>query len=244
MSTPWPQPDPNTVTALPLSQPSGWSTGRTTGAAPVGVPPWLLDERVDEPLAGSADESLDPSVDESIDEQLSDAESSESTVDFRQFRSTGVTAAVLAASVRMLAFFLLAGRHHHRIVIRYFLDQIPYPAVLANRANFATLVSQSTLVAAAIMLAFFLVASLRHMKRNQAVTGWFIGIIGCGEMLLVDIVRHVLSPPVVVFATVLWTLWPIILGVVVLAILRPSAHRAVKADASDAQESSGSALDA
>ncbi len=224
MTTPWPQPDPKSATKSPL-HPVGWTVGHNTAAPPIGSPPWIV-------------------VEEIADDISIDADSLESPLDFRQFRSTGVTAAVLAASVRMAAFFVLAGRHHHRIVIRYFLDQVPYPAVLANRTNFATLVSQSTLVAAAVMLAVFVVAAFRHMKRNQAVTGWFIGIISCAEMLVVDIVRHVLSPPVVVLATVLWTLWPIVLGVVVLAILRPSSPRVVKPDTSDDQESSGSVADA
>ena len=220
MTASWPHPDPNTIAKLPSVQPGGWTTAESTRTEPLGKPPWVKDA-------------------EPVEDPLVEAEPAEAPVDFRQFRSKGVTAAVLAASVRMAAFFLLAARHHHRIVIRYFLDQIPYPAVLANRTNFATLVSQSTLVASAVMLAVFLVAALRHMKRNQAVTGWFIGIIGCAEMLLVDIIRHVLSPPVVVFATVLWTLWPIVLGVIVLAILRSDTSRTVKTDASDAQESSG-----
>jgi hypothetical protein len=151
--------------------------------------------------------------------------------DFRQFRRVGVMAAVASAAVRLTVFFALAMSRHNTIVFRYFLDTIPYPVVLVERSQFAQLVSRSTLAASAVMLAVFIVAALRHTKRNQALMGWFMGVFGCGQMLLVDAIRHHLAPPVIVSSTALWTLWPLGLGCVVLAVCgrktRPSAGASV-----------------
>jgi hypothetical protein len=158
--------------------------------------------------------------------------------DFRQFRRIGVTAAVASAAVRLSVFFALAMSRHDAIVVRYFLDAIPYPVVLVERSQFALLVSRSTLAASAVMLAVFIVAALRHSRRNQALMGWFMGVFGCGQMLLVDGIRHLLSPPVIVRATAFWTLWPLGLGCVVLAVCGRPSRLSAGASVSVAQESS------
>jgi hypothetical protein len=199
---------------------TGWITDeRSTPDAevPAAIAPWDLD--FVEP----------PGWYDDIDDGL--------LYDFRQFRSSGVTAAVLTAGLRMIAFLGLAKYQDVKVGFRYFADLIPYPVVLADRQHFAKLVSQSTLAATAAMLAVFVIVSIKHMKRDQTVIGWFMSIVCSAEMLLVDLIRHILTPPVVVTKTVLWTLWPLALGCIVLALVKKDTD-GVKAPTSTGQESS------
>ena len=166
-------------------------------------------------------ESTDSEVALAAAEQ-SALEDDELLVDYRRFRRAGVMAGLTVTTLRLGAFFGLAAYQNARIVIDYFVDIIPYPVVQVARAQFAEMVSRSTLYMAAIMLALFMVIAFRHTRRNQTVWGWFMGIVACATTLTTDVLRDIFDPPVVVYSTVLWTLWPIGLAIVIFLFLGKS----------------------
>jgi hypothetical protein len=164
------------------------------------------------------------------------SEPDDEPTDYRRFRRAGVISGLAVTAIRLTSFFGLAGQRGAKIVLDYFFDIVPYPVVLIGRAQFAQLVSRSTLVTAAIMLAIFVIVAFRHTRRNQTVSGWFMGMIACFTTLTTDVVRHLLDPPVVVYSDVLWTLWPIALSCLIFIFIGRSKTETVKADASESQE--------
>ena len=140
-------------------------------------------------------------------------------VDYRTFQRFGIQTSLGTAIVRLVIFFAISARQGAPVSIRYFLDLIPYPVVEIDGAGFASLVSRSTLFTTIVILAFFVISSFRNPSRNQKLVGRFMGILSCAEMLLVDTIRHLISPPVIVASTALWTLWPLALGVIVLLVV-------------------------
>jgi hypothetical protein len=163
-------------------------------------------------------------------------DSNDEPIDYRRFRRAGVIAGLAVTTIRLSSFFGLAAQRGAKIVLDYFVDIVPYPVVLVARAEFAKLVSRSTLYTAAIMLAVFVVVAFRHAKRNQIVSGWFMGMVACFTTLITDVVRHLLDPPVVVYSDVLWTLWPIALSCLIFLFIGRSKDETVKPDASGPQE--------
>jgi hypothetical protein len=157
-------------------------------------------------------------------------------IDYRRFRRAGVVSGLTVTVIRMGSFFGLAAQHGAKIVIDYFVDIVPYPVVLVGRPAFAELVSRSTLYTAAVMLAIFVIVAFRHAKRNQTVSGWFMGMVACCTTLATDVIRHLLDPPVVVYSNVLWTLWPIALSCLIYFFIGRSKDETVKPDASGPQE--------
>jgi cadmium resistance protein CadD (predicted permease) len=122
-----------------------------------------------------------------------------------------------------------------KIEIRYALEFFPYPAVLMPRVAFAGLVSLSTLVAAWVMLVLFFVTAVKRARLDQVTMGRFIGIFGAGEMLLVDVIRHLIDPPMIQMSRVLWTLWPLAIGVLIL-IITGKKHRSLQKETIGVQE--------
>jgi hypothetical protein len=157
-------------------------------------------------------------------------------IDYRRFRRAGVISGLAVTTIRLSSFFGLAAQRGAKIVIDYFVDIVPYPVVLVGRAQFAHMVSRSTLYTAAIMLALFVIVAFRHARRNQIVSGWFMGMVACFTTLTTDVIRHLLDPPVVVYSDVLWTLWPIALSCLIFLFIGRSKDKPVKPDASGAQE--------
>jgi hypothetical protein len=163
-------------------------------------------------------------------------EQDDDRIDYRRFRRAGVVAGLAVTTIRLSSFFGLAAQHGAKIVIDYFVDIVPYPVVLVGRPQFAELVSRSTLYTSAVMLAIFVIVAFRHAKRNQTVSGWFMGMVACCTTLATDVLRHLLDPPVVVFSSVLWTLWPIALSCLIFFFIGRSKDETVKPDASGPQE--------
>jgi hypothetical protein len=165
-----------------------------------------------------------------------DHDDEDDRIDYRRFRRAGVISGLLVTAIRMGSFFGLAAQQGAKIVIDYFVDVMPYPVVLVGRAQFAELVSRSTLYTTAVMLAIFVIVAFRHAKRNQTVSGWFMGMVACCTTLATDVIRHLLDPPVVVYSNVLWTLWPIALSCLIYFFIGRSKDETVKPDASSRQE--------
>jgi hypothetical protein len=146
-------------------------------------------------------------------------EPTEPEVDYRTFQKFGIQTSLGTAIVRLIIFFAIAAKEGSKISIHYFLDLIPYPVVEIDGAGFASLVSRSTLFTTIVITAFFGISSFLNPSRNQKLVGRFMGIVSCAEMLLVDTIRHLFRPPVIIASTALWTLWPLALGVIVLLVV-------------------------
>jgi hypothetical protein len=174
--------------------------------------------------------------DKDHDEDSADHKEGDDRIDYRRFRRAGVIAGLTVTALRMGSFFGLASRQGAKIVIDYFVDIVPYPVVLVGRPQFAELVSRSTLYTTAVMLAIFVIVAFRHAKRNQTVSGWFMGMVACSTTLATDVLRHLLDPPVVVSSSVLWTLWPIALSCLIFVFIGRSIDETVKPNASGSQE--------
>ncbi len=152
--------------------------------------------------------------------------------DYRTFQRIGIQTSLISAVARLSIFFGIALKQGSPVSIRYFFDLIPCPTVEIDPAGFASLTSRSTLFTTIVMLALFIGTSLRHTSRDQRLAGRFMGIVGCVEMLGVDTARHLLDPPKIVHSTALWTLWPIAIGFVVLAVVGRHPKYSVKRAAS------------
>ncbi len=157
--------------------------------------------------------------------------------DYRTFQRIGIQASLISAVARLTIFFAIALKQGSPVSIRYFFfDLILCPTVDIDGAGFASLTSRSTLFATIVMLALFIVTSLRHTSRDQRLAGRFMGIVGCVEMLAIDTARHLIDPPKIVHSTALWTLWPIAIGFVVLAVVGRHSKQTVKPEASHCLE--------
>jgi hypothetical protein len=226
MTSAWMPPEEDAVAEgvpTPLQEAFGWWVHR----APAETQP----ATVDAPTA-----AVGVIEDEGHDAGQNDDEGHDDRIDYRRFRRAGVVAGLAVTAIRMGSFFGLAAQHGAKIVIDYFVDIVPYPVVLVGRPQFAELVSRSTLYTTAVMLAIFVIVAFRHAKRNQTVSGWFMGMVACCTTLATDVVRHLLDPPVVVYSNVLWTLWPIALSCLIYFFIGRSRDEAVKTDASGPQE--------
>jgi hypothetical protein len=140
--------------------------------------------------------------------------------DYRTFRSVGLKLSGVAVAIRMISFFGMAITGHSHVAIRYFLDMLPYPVVYIDGKGFAYLVSHSTLYAAIGSFAVFALVALKRNARDQVTVGCFMAVLSSAEMLLVDVVRHFFRPPVTVYSTALWTLWPLGLSALVMFLVR------------------------
>jgi hypothetical protein len=219
MSSAWMPPEENAVVEgmpTPLEEAFGWWVHAAPGETPSEI-------------AASPTAAADDSEDDELEED-------DDPIDYRRFRRAGVISGLLVTAIRMGSFFGLAAQQGAKIVIDYFVDVVPYPVVLVGRATFAELVSRSTLYTSAAMLAIFVIVAFRHAKRNQTVSGWFMGMVACCTSLATDVVRHLLNPPVVVYSNVLWTLWPIGLSFLVYFFIGRGKDETVKPDASGPQE--------
>jgi hypothetical protein len=140
-------------------------------------------------------------------------------LDYRKFRDVGLALSFVAVGIRLAAFFAAAMTQHAHVAIRYFLDLLPYPVVYIDGRGFAKLVSHSTLYAAIGSFVLFSVVAFKRNARDQITVGCFMAVTSSAEMLLVDVIRHLLRPPVTVYSTALWTLWPLALSVVVMFVV-------------------------
>ena len=148
----------------------------------------------------------------------------------------GITAGLSVAGARLGIFYLLSTLQGSVVTLRYAVDVFPYPVVLTDRQHFVALVSRSTLFVTALMLVAFVVVVFQQARRNQTVVGCFMGVVGCAEMLLVDVIRHLLDPPIVVYSTVLWTLCPLGLSGLGLLLAAGKNDNGVKTNATVRQE--------
>jgi hypothetical protein len=226
MTSAWMPPEENAVAEgmpTPLEEAFGW----WVHAAPA-------ETRPETPAAATGVVEDEHLVDDESHEEGQEDE--DDRIDYRRFRRAGVISGLAVTAIRMGSFFGLAAQQGAKIVIDYFVDVVPYPVVLVGRPQFAALVSRSTLYTSAVMLAIFVIVAFRHAKRNQTVSGWFMGMIACCTTLATDLIRHLLDPPVVVYSSVLWTLWPIALSCVIFVFIGRSKDEAVKPDSSADQE--------
>jgi hypothetical protein len=226
MTSAWMPPEENAVAEgmpTPLEEAFGW----WVHAAPA-------ETRPETPVAATGVVEDEHLVDDESHEEGQGEE--DDRIDYRRFRRAGVISGLAVTAIRMGAFFGLAAQQGAKIVIDYFVDIVPYPVVLVGRPQFAALVSRSTLYTSAVMLAIFVIVAFRHAKRNQTVSGWFMGMIACCTTLTTDVIRHLLDPPVVVYSSVLWTLWPIALSCVIFVFIGRSKDETVKPDSSAHQE--------
>ncbi len=210
---------------------------RRTGIGAASKVRWSVGEEVDEEQFDYSrfEESFTEQI-EQDDEPVDEGDEYENRVDYREFRRTGITAGLFVASARLGIFYLLTTLQGSIVTVRYALDIFPYPVVLTDRLHFSALVSRSTLLASVFMLAVLIVVVFRQTRRNQTVVGCFMGVVGCAEMLVVDVIRHLLDPPAVVYDTVLWTLWPLSLSCVVIALARRPNDNGGTTQATDRQE--------
>jgi hypothetical protein len=139
--------------------------------------------------------------------------------DYRTFRDAGFKFSAVAVAIRLVTFFAMAMSSKSEIVIKYFLDFIPYPVVFIDGTGFSKLVSQSTLYTAIGSLALLLIVAFKRNRRDQFVVGCFMASVSSAETLLIDVIRHIFWPPVTIYSTVLWTLWPLALSVVVMFLI-------------------------
>jgi hypothetical protein len=223
----WMPPEENAVAEgmpTPLEEAFGWwvhaAPTETRPETPAASPEVVEDEHLED------DEAHEDGQEDDDDDRI----------DYRRFRRSGVISGLTVTAIRMGSFFGLAAQQGAKIVIDYFVDVVPYPVVLVGRAQFAELVSRSTLYTSAAMLAIFVIVAFRHAKRNQTVSGWFMGMIACCTTLATDVVRHLLDPPVVVYSNVLWTLWPIALSCSIFFFIGRSKDETVKPDSSAHQD--------
>ncbi|MGL5829493.1 MAG: hypothetical protein ACRC0L_07985 [Angustibacter sp.] len=153
-----------------------------------------------------------------------EAEPAPREVDYAPMVRAALWATGLAVLVKVGSSLWLAHRRGVPVEVRFFADLVPYLAFLVGRSPFLVLAATSTLIMAVVSVAC-LCGSLLRARRNQFIAGWLAGPLAVANTLLVDLVRHLLDRPYLLWRIGRWSVLCVAISAVLtaawLAINRP-----------------------
>lgn len=136
--------------------------------------------------------------------------------DWRPMVRAALAACVLALAGKAAGLFWMSDRLGARIEVQTWFGVIPYLRLHTTAANFATIVTTSTAVMATVTAAALTVVVLLDRSPRRVVVGWSIGVLVSAETLLLELIRHQMTPPVVRADRLWWVYVPLAVGAVVL----------------------------
>lgn len=133
-------------------------------------------------------------------------------------------AALTAFLAKLLALGYFADRGGVHLELRFWKGMVPHLVMQTPPAEFMHLVTVSTFVMAIVATLAFSAMVLRTDAPTMVVWGWFMGVFVAFETLLLELLRHVLEPPVVDTTTVWRTAVPLNAGVAIAAAFAIISH--------------------
>jgi hypothetical protein len=145
-------------------------------------------------------------------------------VDFRPMVRAAALATGLALVVKVGVSLAMASRHDVTVEVRLYRQAFPYLAFLTARPQFLAIAAPSTLVMAVVVTLAYAVSLLRY-RRRQYVAGWLVGPVAVLNVFVVDIIRHVVDPPYLLWRIERWTVLCIAVSALLTAawliVMRP-----------------------
>jgi hypothetical protein len=122
-------------------------------------------------------------------------------------------AALTAFLIKLASLGWMAQQNDVSLEVRFWKGIVPHLGMQLPPAQFAHIVTWSTFIMAVGATVAFAVAVLSSKLPKMVVWGWFMGVFVTIETLVLELLRHLLEPPVVETGTVWRTAIPIAAGV-------------------------------
>ncbi len=127
-------------------------------------------------------------------------------------------AALTAFLVKLVSLGFFANRRDISLEVQFWKGFIPHLSMQTPPADFAQIVTASTMVMAVVSTVIFTVMVLRPNADKMVVWGWFMGVFVTFETLCLELLRHLLEPPVVDTTTVWRTAIPLTAGAAIAVV--------------------------
>jgi hypothetical protein len=122
-------------------------------------------------------------------------------------------AALTAFLIKLASLGWMAQQNDVSLEVRFWKGIVPHLGMQLPPAEFAHIVTWSTFIMAVGATVAFAVAVLSSKLPKMVVWGWFMGVFVSLETLVLELLRHMLEPPVVETGIVWRTAIPIAAGV-------------------------------
>lgn len=140
-------------------------------------------------------------------------------------------AALTAFLVKLVSLGFFANRRDISLEVQFWKGFIPHLSMQTPPADFAQIVTASTMVMAVVSTVIFAAMVLRPNADKMVVWGWFMGVFVTFETLCLELLRHVLEPPVVDPTTVWRTAIPLTAGAAIAVVYSVVSREPVAAPA-------------
>lgn len=140
-------------------------------------------------------------------------------------------AALTAFLVKLVSLGFFANRRDISLEVQFWKGFIPHLSMQTPPADFAQIVTASTMVMAVVSTVIFTVMVLRPNADKMVVWGWFMGVFVTFETLCLELLRHLLEPPVVDTTTVWRTAIPLTAGAAIAVVYSLVSREPVAAPA-------------
>lgn len=127
-------------------------------------------------------------------------------------------AALTAFLVKLVSLGFFANRRDISLEVQFWKGFIPHLSMQTPPADFAQIVTASTLVMAIVSTVVFAAMVLRPHVEKMVVWGWFMGVFVTFETLCLELLRHLLEPPVIDPVTVWRTAIPLTAGAAIAVV--------------------------
>lgn len=140
-------------------------------------------------------------------------------------------AALTAFLVKLVSLGFFANRRDISLEVQFWKGFIPHLSMQTPPADFAQIVTASTMVMAVVSTVIFAAMVLRPNADKMVVWGWFMGVFVTFETLCLELLRHVLEPPVIDPTTVWRTAIPLTAGAAIAVVYSLVSREPVAAPA-------------
>ena len=140
-------------------------------------------------------------------------------------------AALTAFLVKLVSLGFFANRRDISLEVQFWKGFIPHLSMQTPPADFAQIVTASTMVMAVVSTVIFAVMVLRPNADKMVVWGWFMGVFVTFETLCLELLRHLLEPPVIDPTTVWRTAIPLTAGAAIAVVYSLVSREPVAAPA-------------
>ncbi len=127
-------------------------------------------------------------------------------------------AALTAFLVKLVSLGFFANRRDINLEVQFWKGFIPHLSMQTPPADFAQIVTSSTMVMAVVSTVIFAAMVLRPNADKMVVWGWFMGVFVTFETLCLELLRHVLEPPVIDPTTIWRTAIPLTAGAAIAVV--------------------------
>jgi len=127
-------------------------------------------------------------------------------------------AALTAFLVKLISLGFFAQNLGISLEVQFWRGFVPHLSMQTPPDDFARIVTSSTFVMAVATTVIFTAMVLRTKADKLVVWGWFMGVFVAFETLLLEMLRHLLEPPVVDTTTIWRTAIPLTAGAAIAVV--------------------------